>query len=96
MQSEERLRLLIDSATDYAIFTMTAEGTIDSWNTGAERMFGYTGDEIIGRQVDVLFTAKDRDSGTPRRELEGRGATGGRTTSATTSAATARCSSPAA
>ena len=49
MPSEERLRLLIDSAIDYAIFTMTRDGTIDSWNTGAERMFGYTGDEIIGR-----------------------------------------------
>ena len=70
VQSEERLRLLIDSAIDYAIFTMTPEGTIETWNTGAERMFGYPGDEIIGRQVDVLFTATDRDSGTPERELD--------------------------
>ena len=41
--SEERLRLLIDSAMDYAIFTMTDDGRVDSWNTGAERMFGYAG-----------------------------------------------------
>jgi two-component system CheB/CheR fusion protein len=70
VQSEGRLRLLIDSATEYAIFTMTPEGKIESWNTGAERMFGYTGDEIIGREVDALFTAADRASGTPGRELD--------------------------
>jgi len=70
VQSEGRLRLLIDSATEYAIFTMTPEGKIESWNTGAERMFGYTGDEIISREVDVLFTAADRASGTPGRELD--------------------------
>src|SRR3954452_21002676 len=44
--SEERLRLLIDSAVDYAIFTMTADGTVESWNSGAQRMFGYPADEI--------------------------------------------------
>ena len=40
------MRLLIDSAVDYAIFTMTEDGHIDFWNAGAERMFGYGTDEI--------------------------------------------------
>jgi two-component system CheB/CheR fusion protein len=60
--SEERLRLLIDSAVDYAIFTMTTDGVVDSWNPGAERMFGYTSDEIVGRSAAILFTEDDRES----------------------------------
>jgi two-component system CheB/CheR fusion protein len=68
-QGEERLRLLVDGATDYAIFTMTREGVIDSWNSGAERMFGYTSDSIVGKHFDVLFTAEDRAADVPAREL---------------------------
>ena len=41
-RGEERLRLLIDGALEYAIFTMSGEGIIDSWNSGAQRMFRYT------------------------------------------------------
>jgi two-component system, chemotaxis family, CheB/CheR fusion protein len=69
-ESEERARMLIDSALDYAIFTMTEEGVIDSWNVGAERMFGYPADEIIGRNGDVLFTPEDRAAGVDRKELK--------------------------
>ena len=68
-RSEERLRILIDSATDYAIFTMTETGQIDSWNTGAERMFGYRSDQIIGRSFEVLFTAADRANGIADAEI---------------------------
>ena len=67
--SEERMRLLIDSATDYAIVTITDEGTIDSWNTGAQRMFGYASEEIVGRSFEVLFTPDDRAAGVPAAEL---------------------------
>ena len=66
---EERLRLLIDSATDYAIFTMSDDGVIDSWNTGAERMFGYRADEIIGRTGEILFTPEDLAANVPAEEL---------------------------
>jgi two-component system CheB/CheR fusion protein len=69
-RSEERLRLLIDSAIDYAIFTMTADGRIDSWNTGAQRLFGYAADEVIGRGFEILFTPEDRATGAPAAELE--------------------------
>jgi PAS domain S-box-containing protein len=68
--SEERLRLLIDSVVDYAIFTVSPAGLIDSWNPGAERMFGYRLDEILGKPTDVLFTAEDRAAGLPSDELE--------------------------
>jgi two-component system CheB/CheR fusion protein len=74
--SEERLRLLIDGAIDYAIFTMTLDGTIDSWNVGAERMFGYTSSEIIGTSADVLFTPEDRAAGVPAAEISKAAATG--------------------
>jgi len=67
--SEERLRLLIDSATDYAIVTMTMEGVIDSWNAGAERMFGYTADEIVGRPASLLDAPEDRATGVPEAEV---------------------------
>ncbi len=67
---EERLRLLIDSATDYAIFTMTDAGVIDSWNTGAERMFGYSSDEIVGQPGEILFTPDDRTARVPETELQ--------------------------
>jgi two-component system CheB/CheR fusion protein len=69
-QSEERLRLLIESATYYAIFTLDERGAIDSWNPGAERMFGYQANEIIGRHFDVLFIPEDRAAGVPGRELD--------------------------
>ena len=68
-QSEERLRLLVDSALDYAIFTMMEDGVIDSWNAGAERMFGYTADEIVGANFELLFTPEDRAVGMPLKEL---------------------------
>jgi two-component system CheB/CheR fusion protein len=74
--SEEHLRLLIDSAIDYAIFTMNREGRIDSWNAGAERMFGYRAAEIIGAEGAVLFTPEDRAAGVPARELGQAAATG--------------------
>jgi two-component system CheB/CheR fusion protein len=67
---EERLRLLIDGAIEYAIFTMSVAGIIDSWNSGAERMFRYTADEIIGQPFDILFIPDDRDTGAPATELE--------------------------
>jgi PAS domain S-box-containing protein len=69
-RQEERLRLLVESAVDYAIFTTRGDGNIDSWSSGAERMFGYTAADIVGQKLDVLFTPEDRNSDVPRRELE--------------------------
>jgi two-component system, chemotaxis family, CheB/CheR fusion protein len=66
--SEERLQLLIDSAVDYAIFTMTFDGMVDSWNAGAERIFGYRAHEIIGKNFEILFTPEDRAAGMPAAE----------------------------
>ena len=68
--AEEQLRLMVESATDYAIFSIDTDGLVTSWNAGAERVFGYAEAEIIGTSADVVFTAEDRAAGVPRRERE--------------------------
>jgi len=68
--SEERLRLLIEGVKDYAIYTIDTTGTIETWNTGAARLYSYTAAEIIGQHRTRLFTAEDVASGLPRHELE--------------------------
>ena len=67
--SEERLRLLIESANAYAIFTFGADRRIDTWNSGAQTVFGYTNREILGEQADVLFLPVDREKAELEREL---------------------------
>jgi len=67
--SEARLRALVASATEFAILTITGDGRIKSWSEGAERLFGYAADEIIGKPAALLFTAGDRDAGVPKQEL---------------------------
>jgi PAS domain S-box-containing protein len=68
-ESEERQRLLIESATDFAIFTLSPDGIVDTWNTGAERVFGFTEAEILGQPGDILFTPEDRANGVPQQEM---------------------------
>ena len=69
--AEERFRLMVDSVKDYAIFSTDPQGLIDSWNTGAERVFGYAESDIIGLPfATTIFDApEDRSSGMPEREL---------------------------
>jgi two-component system CheB/CheR fusion protein len=66
--SEERMRLLIESVKEYAIFSTDFARRIDSWNAGAETLFGYTADEVSGRLADELFTPEDRAEGDPAQE----------------------------
>ncbi|MDQ3751255.1 MAG: PAS domain S-box protein [Acidobacteriota bacterium] len=67
--SEELLGFMLESAKDYSIFTTDAEGRVTSWNTGAERFFGYSEAEILGQSGAILFTPEDRDNGAPEQEL---------------------------
>ena len=59
-RSEERLRLIVENARDYAIFSIDLGRRVTSWNSGAERMLGYTEKEIMGEVADVIFTPEDR------------------------------------
>jgi PAS domain S-box-containing protein len=60
--SDELLRLIVDSATDFAIFTVDPNGIVTSWNSGAQRLLGYTEAEIIGHSADVTFPPDDGGS----------------------------------
>lgn len=66
---DERLRLVAESTRDYAIITLDAGGQVTSWNKGAELMFGYTEDEMLGSHFRRLFPPEDRAAGQPESEL---------------------------
>jgi PAS domain S-box-containing protein len=68
-RSEERFRLLVDSVTDYAIYMLDPEGRVTTWNSGAERMTGYRGNEIIGQPFSRFFPAEDVRFGQPLAAL---------------------------
>jgi PAS domain S-box-containing protein len=67
--SEERFRLLVESAKDYAIFMVDPDGRIAEWNAGAERLFGYGEEEILGEPGSLLFVPEDVRRGAPEEEL---------------------------
>src|SRR6185295_19160508 len=68
-ESEERFRLLVQGVRDYAIFMLDPNGNISTWNAGAQRIKGYTADEIIGKHFSIFYTQEDLDDGKPAREL---------------------------
>lgn len=68
LESEDRYRFFVENAQEYAIFHLDPEGHIMSWNRGAQRVFGYAEDEVVGRPVAVIFTDSDRAAGEPQRE----------------------------
>ena len=68
--NEERMRLILDAATDYAIFTTDPARIVTSWSKGAATVFGYSADEAIGMNADILWTPEDRDHAQPVREVE--------------------------
>jgi PAS domain S-box-containing protein len=67
---EDRYVLLIEAVQDYAIFMLDANGNVSSWNPGAQRIKGYTPDEIVGRHFSTFYTEEDIAAGKPARELE--------------------------
>jgi PAS domain S-box-containing protein len=69
-ETEAGFQRLIDAVVDYAIFQLDRNGIIVSWNTGAQRIKGYTAEEIIGRHFSVFYTDEDRAAGVPARALE--------------------------
>jgi PAS domain S-box-containing protein len=69
-QSEERFRLLVDGVKDYAIFMVDPEGYVTSWNAGAERIKGWTAEEILGKHISCFYLPEAVASGQPERALE--------------------------
>ena len=64
-----RYRLLVDAITDYAIYMLDLDGTVTSWNPGAQRFKGYLAGEIIGRSFSEFYTEADRAAGRPAAAL---------------------------
>ena len=70
LQSERRFRALVEGVTDYAICMLDTNGVVTNWNAGAERLKGYTADEIIGQHFSKFYTREERAKGVPGRVLE--------------------------
>ena len=66
----EEFKLLVDGVRDYAIFMLDGNGRVTTWNSGAERLKGYEGDEIIGKDFSIFYTEEARQAGLPQRLLE--------------------------
>ncbi|WP_329806503.1 PAS domain-containing sensor histidine kinase [Flavobacterium facile] len=61
---------IIDSLQDYSIFTLDKDFNINSWSSGATKIFGYETEEVIGEPFDIIFTEEDLKSGIPKKEIE--------------------------
>ncbi len=66
-ESSHQLQVLINAVVDYAIYMIDMEGRILSWNSGAERLKGYTREEALGRNFSTFYTPEDRAAGLPER-----------------------------
>ncbi|MDR6536579.1 PAS domain S-box protein [Variovorax soli] len=67
-ESREQLRMVIENASEFAIFSMDLERRITTWNTGAQRLLGYAEEEVLGHLADLIFTDEDRAVHAPQRE----------------------------
>src|SRR5215210_8015397 len=66
----DRYQQIVESTVDYAIFVLDLDGIIQTWNPGAERIFGYVPKEIIGQHSSVLFVPEDVFQNEPEREIK--------------------------
>jgi PAS domain S-box-containing protein len=68
-ESEERFRLLVQGVTDYAIYMLSPTGNITNWNSGAERIKGYSHDDVVGTHFSRFYTEEDRANDAPAHAL---------------------------
>ena len=69
-ESERQFEILVGGVKDYALYRLTPDGIVASWNSGAETIKGYTAAEIIGRHYSRFYTEEDRASAAPGRALQ--------------------------
>jgi len=69
-RSEERFRLLVEGVAEYAVFMLDVNGRVATWNVGAQRIKGYSADEIIGQHFSVFYPQDAKESGWPEHELQ--------------------------
>ncbi len=70
LQSDRFFRLLAENLIDYALFLLTPQGIVASWNPGAERMNQYKSEEIIGKHFSIFYSDQDRKNAKPEMELK--------------------------
>ena len=75
-RSEERFRLLVEGIADYAVYMLDADGFVSSWNSGAERIKGYSAEEIIGQHYSCFYGDEDLRKGKPAMALREAAGTG--------------------
>src|SRR5260370_12214208 len=68
-ETVEQFHILVDSVEEYAIYLLDPNGNVITWNTGAEKIKGYSTDEIIGKNFASFYTADDVAAGKPQRNL---------------------------
>lgn len=68
-ESEEQYRVLLDGVRDHAVFLLDRDGNVATWNSGAQRIKGFTADEIIGKPLSIFYTPEDLEHGTPHELL---------------------------
>lgn len=76
LESEQRRQQLVDGVQDYAIYWLDLDGRVESWNSGAERIQGYSAGEIIGRHFATFYTPNDCENRLPQKALATALATG--------------------
>jgi PAS domain S-box-containing protein len=69
-RKQDLLELFIEHVVDYAIFSMDADGRVTTWNAGAERVLGYSEEEVLGQHFSKFFTPQDRHNHVPEAELK--------------------------
>ncbi|MGH8125438.1 MAG: ATP-binding protein [Rhodanobacteraceae bacterium] len=68
--SEDQLRHAMEGTIEHAIMMLDTQGKVTVWNSGAEKLFGWSAQEMIGNDIHRIFTPEDRETGRPRREME--------------------------
>lgn len=69
-EAEMSYKLLVEGVRDYAIFSLDVNGNVTSWNSGAQRIKGYSSSEIIGKHFSTFYTAEDRERKMPEYVLQ--------------------------
>jgi len=70
IENDKHFHQMIEEVKDYAIISLSNAGNVISWNKGAERIKGYTADEIIGKNFKIFYSANDQKKGIPERLLK--------------------------